>query len=73
MAITELPRLWKYAIQGYGNVIFKAMEICYSKLWKHTIQGYGNILSKGVETYYSKLWKHTIQRYGNQEDKIGDK
>ncbi len=56
MAITELPRLWKYTIQSYGNMLFKAMEMYYSKLWKHTIQGYGNVLFKAMETYYPKLW-----------------
>jgi len=42
------PKLWKYAIQGYGNILFKAMETYYPRLWKHTIQSYGNILSKGM-------------------------
>jgi hypothetical protein len=41
-------KLWKHAIQGYGNVLFKAMETYYPRLWKCTIQGYGNILSKAV-------------------------
>ena len=48
MVITELPRLWKYAIQSYGNILSKAMETYYPKVWKHTIQSYGNILSKGM-------------------------